>query len=106
MQQLAQWQYCEENQTILYIGSELPKWDEFGQWCDTFCQKQFSLISLEHGADRQQMHFRFAEYDYLLCYEALCEALWIEAFSQQASAALTVLSKRLDSDTHDDTNHL
>lgn len=106
MQQLNQWRYCKENQTILYVAGELPNWNNFKQWCDYFCREHFSLISLEQGADRQQMHFRLDEHDYLLCYEALCEALWIESIHQQAGAINAVFSKLIDRDTHDDANHL
>jgi hypothetical protein len=93
------------------MQKDLPNWDNFDLWCDTFCSEHFCrenyrLITLEQGADRQQMHFRLGEYDYLLCYEALCEALWIESIGHQSSAALDVLCKLLDSDTHDGTNHL
>jgi hypothetical protein len=106
MQQLSQWQYCAENQTILYLAVELPDWDNFNQWCDHFCRGNFRLISLEQGADRQQLHFRLGEHDYLLCYETLCEALWIESIHQQASALEAVYSKLNDRDTHDGANHL
>lgn len=106
MQQLNQWRFCEETQTILYIKDKLPNWDDFKHWCNIFCSEHFTLISIEYGADRQQMHFRLGGHDYLLCYEAICEAIWIESINQQAGAALAVLSKLLDSDTHDDTNHL
>lgn len=105
MQQLAHWQYDLDHNTLLLVGTHLPKWDEFPIWCENFCQAPMRKVSFEQGADRQQLQFTMAENDFLLCYESLCEAIWIEAMNQQTSMQ-ALREKLVDCDIHQQLNHL
>lgn len=83
MQQLKDWEQ-REDMLILRV-CPLKDIQEFVPWCkELLLEQAWQMVSLELGADRGQMLFRAEEEDFLLHYEALCDALWIEPSSSRA----------------------
>jgi hypothetical protein len=63
-----------------------PDWGEFEILALNFCEQvKVQKIDIHIGADRAQLHFRCEFGDFLLYYEDLCDALWIEPFQSQPS---------------------
>lgn len=68
----------------------------FGQWAQRLsAQQNWHIVSLEQGADRAQMHFSTNGNDMLLCFEATCQAIWIESIQELELAAYTTLYSSL-----------
>jgi hypothetical protein len=40
----------------------------------------FSVLEVTMGADRLQLRFEWQTQRFLLCFEALCDAMWIDCF--------------------------
>ena len=84
MQQLS-WLFTLD-ETITVDCRPEPDWESFPQFAITFCeQTKVQKIEVNIGADRAQLHFRCEFGDFLLLYEELCEALWIEPFHSRPS---------------------
>ena len=95
MQQLNKW-ILEENKIILH--SPVPTdIDSFASWSEQFSSSTlWQTLSVETGADRAQLHFRFQQCDFLLHYEALCDALWIEPMNNHSIDKIRNLIIELD----------
>ena len=76
-------------------------WLDDEQWIDfieQFSQKPIiDIVSLEEGADRHQLTFRFKNTLFILNIEHLCEAAWIESLEPEKQEKLldmySVISK-------------
>ena len=72
------WQKGDSN--IELVTSYFPDDAEFDSWTSQWLEAHnFQLIQSEQGGDRKQCLFRTDNADFLLCYEQICEAIWIEA---------------------------
>lgn len=108
MQQLIEWQLSKHNaQNPLLQASFVLLDEQFEDWTKTFCQ-QFQLICKERseGADRAQLHFQYGQCDYVLCYEALCESIWIEGCNVYAKQKIVQLNRHLMQDTLVENEHM
>ena len=95
MQQLNQW-VVREDKIILTppIPADI---DSFEAWTAQFSSSTlWQILSVEKGADRAQLHFRFEQCEFLLHYEALCEALWIEPMNNRSADKIRNLIRELD----------
>jgi len=93
MQQLV-WRFLLlQEQDIIQLEVEpRPDWEAFTELAERFClQFKLQKLSVCLGADRAQLRFNTGSGEFLLYYESLCDALWIEAFIGQNKKQLTDL---------------
>lgn len=84
MQQLGVDNVELHQQQIVLVNLNNVNWDTFDSFCKGFCiQFNLRLLEMNQGADRCQMRFNFQHQDFLLCYEALCDSLWIENYTHE-----------------------
>ena len=95
MQQLNQW--AIEGGKITLTSPVPDDVEAFESFAAQFSSSDlWQTLSLETGADRAQLHFRFQHYDFLMHYEALCDALWIEPMNNQGTDKIRNLIIELD----------
>ena len=95
MQQLIHWHY----QSTGLISDSVPFVEiiEFIDWGKALISSQgWRLGSVEFGADRAQLAFRAESMDWLLCFESLCESIWIESIQHSDDVVYTRLLERLN----------
>ena len=87
MQQTIKW---EQRGDSLHLTSQLPtEIDNFEHWAYALASTyQWQIVSVEQGADRGQLHFQVGQFDYLLHFESLCEAIWIEPMNSQSAGKI------------------
>lgn len=87
MQQLTitQWLRVEENfQANL---AEFPSQQAFINWLEDKVPNQtLKLVDLNVGLDRAQAHLTFNDHDFNLCFDATCDAIWLEPISKVSNA--------------------
>lgn len=95
MQQLNQW--SQENDRIILVSAIPQDLEAFETWVEQLVAScSLEAMSMETGADRAQLHFRLCDCDFLLHFEALCEALWIEPMNSQSQDKIGNLIRQLD----------
>lgn len=108
MQQLAEWKLVSA-----YTNHSIMQWyddiyiEDFNLWAEQFCrQYEFKSQEIALGADRAQLHFQVEGFDFLLCYEALSESLWIEGHNAFANQNIQLLAQLMSKDTLVHNEHM
>lgn len=95
MQQLIHWRV----EPMGLIADHVPFVEtvDFIDWAkQLIAQQGCSVGSIEFGADRAQVGFRYENLDFLLCFESLCESIWIESIQHSDDVVYTRLLERLN----------
>lgn len=81
---------------IDFLGYDIADWEEFEGFANLIVkQLQLTHFHLYAGADRGQMVFDHQQLRYVLYFEAVCEALWVESdskFSESLHSLYKILS--------------
>ncbi|WJG09633.1 DUF3630 family protein [Aliiglaciecola sp. LCG003] len=98
MQQLnsARWQLEGEN--LVSSIAPFPAQEVTIEWALLLIKSTNCIIQeVSHGADRAQIQFIYEEGSFMLCYDATCEAIWIESLSNVSKTSLLNLLVDLQS---------
>jgi hypothetical protein len=75
------WHFSFNGSHIILDGADIWHMDNGVETLTEFASRYALRVEeLVVGADRWQLSFQWQAHKFLLCFEALCEAMWIECF--------------------------
>lgn len=79
MQQLIIRRWLPVDENFQAVLDDFPSQPAFIEWVEgQALNEPLTIVDLCLGLDRAQAHISFQEYDFNLCFDATCEAIWLE----------------------------